>query len=154
MEAADANVHQFASRGIRLLVHPDIIAIIDDDALVRESVQRLVGSLDYLARTFSSVDEFLVCDVIVNVKCIISDVHMVGSSAKRLREQLTAIGCGAHLIFMTALPSQQMNEALLGAGAICVLAKPFRQNEIARCIATALEQPNTEPAPNVDGAAA
>ena len=134
-------------------MHPDIIAIIDDDALVRESVRRLVGSLDYPARTFSSADEFLVSDALENVKCIISDVHMAGSNAKRLRERLNAIGCEAPLIFITALPNQQINETLLGLGAICVLAKPFRQNEIARCIATALEQPNTEAAVDVDKSA-
>ena len=125
----------------------DIIAIIDDDAPVREGVKRLVYSLGYVARTFSSAEEFLASDFLRNVRCIISDVQMAGGGAF-LQNRLAAIGCSIPIVFMTALPNRTMKTTLLGAGATCVLSKPFHQDEMANCIAAVFEQPNTKAATN------
>jgi FixJ family two-component response regulator len=121
------------------------IAVIDDDAAVRESVERLVNSLNYLAKTFSSAEEFLASDLLRTVRCIISDVRIAGGGTTSLQSRLAAIGCNVPIVFMTALPDRPMKAKLLSAGAVCVLSKPFHQDEMANCIAAAFEQFNTRP---------
>jgi FixJ family two-component response regulator len=125
------------AEGIPDLKNRSAIAIIDDNALVRDGIQRLVTSLDYSARAFSSTDEFLASDSPPDVRCIISDVQMAGSDAQQLQERLFAIGCKAPIVFMTALQNRKLESELVHAGAICVLAKPFNQLQLIPHIATA-----------------
>jgi FixJ family two-component response regulator len=134
------------AEGILIVKNQDIIAIIDDDVLVREGVKRLVYSLSYVAITFSSAEEFLASDSLRNARCIISDVRIAGGGTTFLQDSLAAIGCNIPVVFMTALLSQTMKAKLLGAGAICVLSKPFHQDEMANCIAAAFQQTKTKAA--------
>lgn len=128
------------------------VAIIDDNAMVRQGIQRLVDSLNFRTKTFSSADDFFAFDLLPNVRCIISDVHMVGSDARQFQNRLNAVGCVAPVIFITALPNCRLKAELLDAGAFCVLGKPFHSDEIARCIAIAILQRNTEPGQKSDEA--
>jgi FixJ family two-component response regulator len=125
------------AEGVPDLKYRPSIAIIDDDALVRDGIQRLATSLDYSAKAFSSTDEFLASDSAADVGCVISDVQMAGSDAQQLRKRLFAIGCKAPIVFMTALLNQQLEMQLMHAGAICVLAKPFNQSQLSLHIASA-----------------
>lgn len=125
------------AEGIPELKHRPAIAIIDDNALVRDGIQRLATSLDYSARTFSSTDEFLASDTTLDIGCVISDVQMPGSDAQQLRKHLFAVGCRAPIVFMTALQSQKLEQELVHAGVICVLAKPFNQSQLLHHIASA-----------------
>jgi FixJ family two-component response regulator len=127
-----------SAEGIPILKHPPSIAIIDDDALVREGLRRLVTSLNYSAETFSSTDEFLVSDSVTSIRCIISDVQMPGSDALQLQERLFEIGCKAPIVFMTALLNRELETQLMHAGAVCVLAKPFNQSQLNRLIGFAV----------------
>lgn len=119
-----------------------IIAIIDDDPLVREGVRRLVSSMSYTAETFASADEFLASELVHTVQCIISDVQMPGSNARHFQKRLAAFGFQIPVVFMTALPSSVLKAQLMDAGAICVLDKPFHQHEMTCCISEALTRTN------------
>jgi FixJ family two-component response regulator len=132
------------AEGIPELKRRPSIAIIDDDALVRDGIRRLVTSLNYSATTFSSTDEFLASSSAPNVGCIISDVQMAGSNARQLQKRIDAIGCKAPIVFITALLSRQLETELMHAGAICVLAKPFNQSQLSHQIAAAFALYQTE----------
>jgi FixJ family two-component response regulator len=121
----------------------DVIAIIDDDVLVRESIRRLTNSLGFLTEIFSSAEEFMTSGVVSLTWCIIADVNMPGSSARELPSTLRARGCDVPIIFMTALPNRDLRAQLLDKGAICVLQKPFSQKDMLACIAKALEPAGT-----------
>ena len=117
---------------------PNIIAIIDDNTQVRESVQRLVESMNFRSELFSSVDELLTFAGLPQVGCIVSDVEMPGVDAGRLIESLTALGHRAPVIFMTAGTSATRRAAQLATGAACILDKPFSPHELADQVAAAL----------------
>ena len=114
------------------------IAIIDDDMLVRESVQRLVRSMGYETELFSSPEEFLATSV-PDIGCVISDVIMADGRHTGLQQGLALAGRDIPIIFMTARPSPSVVATLMRAGAIDVLAKPFHQKQIASCIESALK---------------
>ena len=116
-----------------------VIAIIDDEALVRDSVQRLVRSMGFEAVQFSTVSEFLASPSKCNICCIISDVNMPCCKAG-IRDLLASIGNEIPIIFMTARRDQAVEAKLMNTGAVCVLAKPFNQMELASCIDVALQR--------------
>jgi FixJ family two-component response regulator len=117
-----------------------IIAIVDDDTLVRESLQRLVNSLNFKAEQFSSPDALLAYENLHEVRCVICDVNISGGTTERFLQRLTSIGHHIPFVFMTALPSAALRARLMDAGAVCVLTKPFHQREIEMCLSAALEQ--------------
>jgi len=117
-----------------------IIAIIDDDVLVRESVQRLVRSMGFRAEQFSSEQEFLASPSLAKYCCIISDVNGATGIATQLHRRLPSIGHDIPIIFMTARLDQSTENMLTGAGVVHVLAKPFQQIEMSQCIAAALQR--------------
>jgi len=127
-----------------------MIAIIDDDAFVRESVRRLVNSMNFKAEQFSSPDEFLRSEHLQHVRCIICDVQIAGDSTESFLNHLIAIGCDIPVVFMTALNDRAKEEQLLAAGAIGVMTKPFHQTEIADRIALALGRRDIEAAGSHD----
>jgi FixJ family two-component response regulator len=55
---------------------PRIIAVIDDDNRVRESLHNLLASYGYRAETFASAELFLASDGLFQSNCIIADVEM------------------------------------------------------------------------------
>src|SRR5258707_9594626 len=101
------------------IVDDPIIAIIDDDLLVRESVQRLVRSMGFRAEQFSSEQEFLASASLASYCCIISDVNGATGIASRLHHRLPSIGHDIPIIFMTARTDRSM---LMDAGVVHVLA--------------------------------
>ena len=116
-----------------------IITIVDDDALVRDGVQRLVNSMSFRTEQFPSPDHLLAFEDLHLVRCIICDVHSAGQTTENLLDRLKSLGYEIPVIFMTALPSAALRKRLLGAGAVCVLTKPFHQSEMARSLTAALE---------------
>src|ERR1700733_16254408 len=56
--------------------HRRVIAVIDDDHRVRESLHNLLASYGYRAETYSSAELFLASDGLAQSNCIIADVEM------------------------------------------------------------------------------
>ena len=117
-----------------------IIAIIDDDALVRDSVTRLIRSMGYRAEKFSSTEELLAAGSLRDTCCIISDVTSADGTTSRLQDLVASTGCDIPIIFMTGRLNPAMKMMLMAAGAVHVLAKPFNQSDIAFHIAAALQR--------------
>ena len=69
-----------------------VISIIDDDASVREAVQRFLRALGYVAHAFASADEFLRSPQVADNSCLIMDVKMPGMSGIELQRQLQIQG--------------------------------------------------------------
>src|ERR1700730_4812730 len=91
-----------------MVVWVTMISIIDDDRSVRESVKSLVRSLGYDAATFASAEEYLGSDCVRDSKCVITDLQMPGMNGVDLRDRLIANGYRKPIIFMSALPAEQV----------------------------------------------
>ena len=63
-----------------------MIAIVDDDAVVREAMKSLMRSLGYNASTFGSAEEFLKSEQVSATSCIITDLQMPGLSGIDLQD--------------------------------------------------------------------
>lgn len=117
-----------------------IVSIIDDDGSVRVAIERIVRSLDLVARTFRSCHEFLSSPRFRESSCIIADVQMPGMTGVELLTTLKAMGLAIPFIFITAYPNERLRKEASDAGAICFLNKPFDGASIIACIEQALDR--------------
>ena len=101
-----------------------MIAIVDDDVVVRGAMKSLMRSLGHDASTFGSAEEFLNSEQISRTSCLITDLHMPGLSGLDLQDRLIAQGHRFPIIFLTAYPDQAGRMRAMKAGAIGFLSKP------------------------------
>jgi FixJ family two-component response regulator len=102
-----------------------VIAIVDDEELVRTSLQRLLKMVGYSAAAFTSAEEFLKSGLLRDVRCLIADIRMPGISGVDLQSQLNAEDFQIPIIFITAHGDEKMRLRAMRAGAVAFLTKPF-----------------------------
>src|ERR1700688_2246412 len=66
-----------------------VIAVVDDDKSVRESLAEFMESVGYEVALFSSAEEFLESTRHCDLACMILDVRLPGMSGPELFSQLT-----------------------------------------------------------------
>ena len=106
-----------------------VIAIVDDDASVRRSLERVVHEAGYRAETFASAREFLEWLPRESAACLVLDVHMKEVTGFDLQERLAV-----PVIFMTAHDDPTTRERIEKSGAVGHLKKPFEEEEILDAI--------------------
>jgi FixJ family two-component response regulator len=116
------------------LAQAQLVAIIDDDELVRSSMASLIRSLGLIARTFASADEYLRTSDVGQVACVLTDVQMPGTSGLQLQQILSAEKTSPPVILMTAFPDQRIRAQALEAGAICFMEKPVSEKGLLDCL--------------------
>jgi len=121
------------------LAQVPVISIIDDDASVREAIQRLLRSLGYVAHAFASADEFLRSPQVTDNSCLITDIKMTGMSGIKLQRQLQIQGCQVPIIFITSFEEESIRTQALSAGAVCFLTKPFEIRALLKHLGEALK---------------
>lgn len=102
-----------------------VIAVIDDEDLVRASLQRLLKMSGYTVATFASAEDFLKSGRLQEVRCLIADIRMPGMSGLDLQSKLNSDDYQIPIIFITAHGDEKMRIRAMRAGAVAFLAKPF-----------------------------
>ena len=116
-----------------------MIAIVDDDAVVREAMKSLMRSLGYDASTFGSAEEFLNSEQISRTSCLITDLHMPGLSGLDLQDRLIAEGYRFPIIFLTGYPDENVRTRAMKAGVIGFLIKPPNHHDLVDHLEKALK---------------
>ena len=116
-----------------------MIAIVDDDDVVRGAMKSLMRSLGYDASTFGSAEEFLNSEQISRTSCLITDLQMPGLSGLDLQDRLLAQGHHIPIIFLTAYPEENVRIRAMKAGAVGFLSKPCNDDHLLGCIKKALK---------------
>ena len=116
-----------------------MIAVIDDDESMQDSLQDLIESSGLLARCFGSAEEFLESDLHRRAACVIADIRMPKMSGLELQARLNADRITIPTIFITAHGDERMRMQALRAGAVEFLAKPFDNKALLESVRAALE---------------
>lgn len=116
-----------------------LIAIIDDDASVRHATGTMLRSLGYATVGYESAEHFLASSGLNEAACVISDIKMPGMSGIELQRHLRSLGHRMPFIFMTAYPEERQRDSAVSAGAFGFLTKPFSQQHLTDCLASALQ---------------
>lgn len=116
-----------------------MVAIVDDDDLMRTALQGLLKSAGLLAQAFASGEEFLRSGHQHDTACLITDIRMPGMSGLELQAQLNADDCRIPTIFITAHGDANMRMQAMRAGAVEFLAKPFNDDSLLESVRAAME---------------
>jgi FixJ family two-component response regulator len=118
---------------------PKLVAIVDDDDLMRSALQGLLKAAGLPAQAFVSAEEFLKSGLQHETACLIADIRMPGMSGLELQAQLNADHCKIPTIFITAHGESKLRMQALRAGAVEFLMKPFDDEVLLESIRTALD---------------
>ena len=122
------------------------VFVVDDDAGVLRSIQRLLKVHGFDARTFGSVDAFRALPDPDAGLCLVLDVDLNGSSGIELSRQLTASGSLLPVIFMTADQRTHVRRTAIAAGCLAFLTKPFSSRSLLGAIDRAITVRTRSPA--------
>ena len=115
-----------------------LIAVVDDDFSVRESLESLIRSAGMEVKVFASAEEFL--SSAHKAACLVLDVRLPGMSGVELHHHLLARDHKVPVIFITAHASD--DRARLEARSdwtVAYLTKPFDEDELLDAVHAALK---------------
>ena len=116
-----------------------LIAIIDDDEAMQDSLRDLMEAAGLVARCFGSAGEFLESGLHRQAACVITDILMPKMSGLELQTRLKEEECNVPIIFITAYGDGRMRIQAMREGAVEFLAKPFDHQLLLRTVRAALD---------------
>ena len=117
-----------------------IVAVIDDDESVREALRGLFQSVGLVTEIYGSVQEFLDAGSLARAGCIVLDIRLPGRSGLEFQEALARSGAAQSVVMISGHVDVQMAVRAMKAGAVDVLPKPVREQDLLEAVNRALAQ--------------
>ena len=125
--------------------HRAVVAVVDDDQGMLESIESLLNSADYEVRLFSTAAALLESGGLADVDCLISDVAMPVMDGCALARAVQAARPGLPVILVTGRPDLLNRLPLDWPGPYRVFKKPFNGPELLTAVAETLRSPDQRP---------
>ena len=116
-----------------------LIAIVDDDEAMQDSLRDLMEAAGLAAQSFGSAEEFLKSDLHRKAACLIVDVRMPKMSGLELQTKLKEEQCDVPIIFITAHGDAKMRIQAMRRGAVEFFSKPFDHQLLLKRVRAALD---------------
>jgi len=117
-----------------------LIAIVDDDDSLRNSLDNLIRSVGFRAQGFPSAEAFLSSNQVHDTACLIIDERLPGMNGLELQRRIGAANWRIPIIFITSHADGDARARALEAGAVDYLYKPFREEALLNAIDEALNR--------------
>jgi FixJ family two-component response regulator len=130
-----------ASGGERRPEQAPLVAIVDDDASVRQSTDRLIRSFGYRTQVFGSGEEFLSSGAADQAACLLLDVRMPGMDGLDVQRRLAERSARIPIVFLTGRASDDEERRARSAGAVEFLRKPVAQASLRQAIESVIAAP-------------
>ena len=118
---------------------PPIVAIVDDDDGVRNSLCFLLEVAGHTVETFASAAEFLEAEL-GRIACLILDQHMPGMTGLELAEHLRTAGSLIPILLITGSPSPYITARALELGVTRVIEKPPGEEDVISFITAHIDR--------------
>jgi FixJ family two-component response regulator len=102
-------------------------------------MRKLVTLLGYAVEEFASAADFLASRRLPETACVVTDVHMPGMTGVELHARLIKLGYAIPTILVTAYPDEGVRDQALRNGVVCYLSKPVDDEDLERCLRSALK---------------
>ena len=107
-----------------------LVAVVEDDAAMRKSIERLLDASGYTASTFASAEEFLQSALVDSFMGLVLDIHLGGMSGIELRRRLSAAKSRIPVVFITAFDDDATRIEAHAVGCVDLLYKPFETHQL------------------------
>lgn len=119
-------------------IERSLVAVVDDDESVRESLPDLLREFGFPVHAFSSAEEFLASDMVGEIKCLILDIALPCMTGLDLQHELKIRRYEIPIIFITAQEDEAVRAQAFEQGAAELLLKPFSDTALLEALNTAL----------------
>lgn len=116
------------------------VFVIDDDSLVRSSIQGMLKSVGLRSESFATAQEFLKSKRADGPSCLVLDVRLPGVNGLDFQRDLADQGIRIPIIFITGHGDIPMTVRAMKSGAVEFLTKPFRDQDLLDAIHQALDR--------------
>ena len=120
------------------MIEEQHVFIVDDDAVIRDSLKLLLESAGLHSHLYGSAKEFL-ADGMPKSGCVVADVRMPDMSGLELQEEIARRHSGLPVIIITGHGDVPLAVRAMKAGAIDFIEKPFDDGQLIGSIRHAFE---------------
>jgi len=113
------------ARSFSMSVESNVVAVIDDDPMVRRGLAALLSASGYTVELYGSGEAFLRRAATCDAFCLIIDVQLGSGCGFDLARQLTLAGFTFPIIFVTANADKAVVRRAIEAGGVACLEKPL-----------------------------
>jgi FixJ family two-component response regulator len=115
------------------------VFVVDDDALVRASIEGLLKSAGLRCEAFETAEEFLHAKRADVPSCLVLDVSLPGINGLDFQRELADKGVHIPVIFITGHGDIPMSVKAMKSGAVEFLTKPFLDQDLLDAVQQALD---------------
>jgi len=115
-----------------------MVFVVDDDPLIRASIQGLLKSASLQSESFETAEEFLKRGRWDGPSCLVLDITLPGMSGLDFQAQLRNAGLQIPIIFVTGHGDIPKTVKAMKLGASEFLTKPFNDQELLDAVEQAL----------------
>ena len=115
-----------------------MVFVVDDDPLIRASIQGLLKSANLQSESFETAEQFLIRGPWDGPSCLILDITLPGMSGLDFQAQLQNAGLQIPIIFVTGHGDIPKTVKAMKLGASEFLTKPFDDQELLDAVVHAL----------------
>jgi FixJ family two-component response regulator len=115
------------------------VFVVDDDALVRASIEGLLKSAGLRCEAFETAEEFLHTKRADVPSCLVLDVSLPGINGLDFQRELADKGVHIPVIFITGHGDIPMSVKAMKSGAVEFLTKPFLDQDLLDAVQQALD---------------
>jgi FixJ family two-component response regulator len=115
-----------------------VVFVVDDDASVREALQRLIRSAGLRVEAFASAEEFLERARPDAPSCLVLDVRLPDLSGIDLQRRMVEANNEMPIVFITGYGDIPTTVTAMRAGAVQFLTKPLVEGDVLESIRDAI----------------
>lgn len=108
-----------------MMAQRDVVFVVEDDPVVRQSLAMLIGTLGVEVRSHGTGRAFLDDPAGREASCVVLDVRMPGLGGLEVQARMAELGMTAPVIFITGHGDVPMAVEAMRGGAVDFLQKPF-----------------------------
>ena len=116
------------------------VRVVDDDASVLKSLDRMLRAAGFSVQTFPSPQAFLQQHDGATPGCLLLDLSMPGLDGLQLQEALAQTGDPCPVIFITGHGDVPSTVRAMKAGAVDFLTKPFEREQLLAAVRIAIDK--------------
>jgi len=116
----------------------NIVAIVDDDPVMRAALEALLPRFGYVAEPYASAEEFMRAAATTEAACLVSDVELGDTTGLDMGHQLAADGFKFPMVFMTGSTDIRYRRQAVDLACVAYLQKPFPAHQLRDAIGAAI----------------